>query len=271
MDSTHWRELLEKAALGALIPLVQFLWRFWSMRTREARKKQLRESAIALQAFLAQLSAGPATATTPAAIAETTRELDDVLRRLAAMSAESAALTQTSQSNLGLRRLVTGGAASARVWFARVAFFALLALMIATWVLPDEDGELGTLGRIAAMALYSPYLLVTGWLAASAERPFAASTRRHSKARSLLLLYRPARARYVGVHLLFYLTLAMVVVMTGGVYAAWEYEERMPFMFTAVIFLLLAGMVRWCALALDQQAKAENASPAAELFDAAGM
>ena len=82
MNSTQLREL-EKAAVGALIPLAQFLWRFWSTRTRKARKKQLRESAIPLQEFLAHLRAGPATAKTLPAIAETARELDDVLRRLA--------------------------------------------------------------------------------------------------------------------------------------------------------------------------------------------
>jgi hypothetical protein len=150
-------------------------------------------------------------------------------------------------------------------------FFALLALLVATWLVPDEDGELGTLGRIAVTAFYVPYLLVTGWLAASAEGRTGTPRRRHSRPRALLLLYRPAWAGYAGVHLLFYLTLAMVVVMTGGVYAAWGYEERMPFMFTALMFLLLAAMVRWCALALDERAATKNAASAAELLDAARM
>ena len=63
----------------------------------------------------------------------------------------------------------------------------------------------------------------------------------------------------------------MVVVMTGSVYAAWEYEERMPFMFTALMCLLLAAMVRWCALVLDERVASEDAPSAAEPFDAASM
>ena len=277
-------EELPKAALGALVPLISWLWNRWRGRDLAMREVALRGELVGLgemQAVIAQLD----DAVQAARLKEYVRyQRSRIVSELLAMAPAAAEASREREAGVafgtGTRESAAARASSRRTWqrwlllysphsllgwLLHIVYFVGVAFVLLGCIVMlgnPGDPELGDMalgfGIIALVTLG-----IRAW-ALALEKPLGAAPAlpaRHSRARRWLLLYKPPSLLAAGVHLLFFAGVLTVAFGTLGVVLEWK-EDSDHSAVLGMVFLLLVT-VGLAAIANHMAARHEAEKPGA--------